>query len=77
MIDLGDVPFVPGVTTVQFVENGAHTQGVLTVSDQAGGGPTVHLTLLGDFSVGTFTGATDSVAGAQNPHPGTVIHGPF
>jgi autotransporter family porin len=54
VIDVGDVPFVPGVTTVQFVENSAHTQGVLTISDQAGGGPTVHLTLLGDFSVGTF-----------------------
>jgi autotransporter passenger strand-loop-strand repeat protein len=77
VIDLGDVAFVQGITTVQFVENAAHTQGVLTVSDQAGGGPTVQLTLLGDFSVGTFTVAADSVASAQNPHPGTVINGPF
>jgi autotransporter passenger strand-loop-strand repeat protein len=77
VLDLGDVPFVLGVTTVQFVENAAHTQGVLTVSDQAGGGPTVQLTLLGDFSVGTFSIAADGVAGAQNPHPGTLINGPF
>jgi len=77
VLDLGDVPFVLGVMTVQYVENAAHTQGVLTVSDQADGGPTVQLTLLGDFSVGTFSIATDSVASAQNPHPGTLINGPF
>jgi autotransporter passenger strand-loop-strand repeat protein len=74
VIDLGDVPFVAGVTTVQFVENAAHTQGVLTVSDQAGGGPTVQLTLLGDFSTGVFSIATDGQAG---PHPGTLVTGPF
>src|SRR5262249_48130482 len=71
VIDLGDVPFIPGVTTVAFVENSAHTQGVLTVSD-ASSGPTVQLTLLGDFSTGAFTASSD---GATNP--GTRITGPF
>jgi autotransporter family porin len=73
VLNLGDVPFKAGVTTGQFVENAAHTQGVLTVSDQAGGGPTVHITLLGDFSGGPFSIAADT----QNPIPGTVITGPF
>jgi autotransporter passenger strand-loop-strand repeat protein len=77
VLDLGDVPFVLGVTTVQFVENATHTQGVLTVSDAANGGPTVQLVLLGDFSLGTFTAAADSAATAQNPHPGALINGPF
>jgi autotransporter passenger strand-loop-strand repeat protein len=77
VIDLGDVPFVLGVTTVHFVENSAHTQGVLTISDQADGGPSVQLTLEGDFSAGTFSISADSAASAQNPHPGTLINGPF
>src|SRR5262249_2244483 len=71
VIDLGDVPFIPGVTTVTFVENSAHTQGVLTVSD-GGGGPTVQLILLGDFSTGTFTASSDGAANS-----GTLINGPF
>jgi autotransporter passenger strand-loop-strand repeat protein len=73
VIDLGDIPYLAGVTSVQFVENAAHTEGTLTVSDQAGGGPTVQLTLLGDFSIGTFTTSADSA----NPNPGTLVKGPF
>jgi autotransporter passenger strand-loop-strand repeat protein len=72
VIDLGDIPFIPGVTTVTFVENSAHTQGVLTVSDGSGG-PAVQLTLLGDFSAGTFTAASDGAA----TNPGTLVKGPF
>ena len=72
VLDLGDVPFILGVTTVQFVENAAHTQGILTVSDKANGGPTVQLTLLGNFSMGTFSIATDG-----GVTPGTLIKGPF
>jgi hypothetical protein len=72
VLDLGDVPFIQGVTTVLFNENAAQTQGVLTVSDQANGGPTVALTLLGNFS-GTFSIAADS----QSPTPGTLVTGPF
>jgi autotransporter passenger strand-loop-strand repeat protein len=77
VIDLGDLPFVQGVTTVQYVENTGHTQGVLTVSDQAVGGPTVQLTLFGDFSAGVFSITTDGMTSAQNPQPGTLIQGPF
>jgi autotransporter passenger strand-loop-strand repeat protein len=72
VLDLGDVPFVSGVTTVQFSENAAQTQGVLTVSDKANGGPTVSFTLLGDFS-GMFNVAADT----QSPNPGTLVTGPF
>jgi autotransporter passenger strand-loop-strand repeat protein len=72
VIDLGDVPFLAGVTSVQFVENASQTQGVLTVSD-GNSGPTVSLTLLGDFSAGTFSSSSD---GAPT-HPGTLINGPF
>jgi autotransporter passenger strand-loop-strand repeat protein len=71
VIDLGDVPFVPSVTTVQLVENAAHTQAVLTVSDQASGGPTIHLTILGDFSGSAISSASDG----QSPTPGTLING--
>src|SRR5262249_30119691 len=74
VIDLGDVPFTAGVTTVTFVENAAHTQGVLTVN-AGSGGPTVQLTLIGDFNAGTITGAADGVPSAQNPHPGTLTRG--
>jgi autotransporter passenger strand-loop-strand repeat protein len=72
VIDVGDIPFIVGVTSVQFAENAAHTQGVLTVSDGSSG-PTVQLTLLGDFSTGTFTDASDGAG----THPGTLINGPF
>jgi autotransporter passenger strand-loop-strand repeat protein len=65
VLDLADVPFVKGVTTVQFVENGAHTQGVLTVSDQANGGPTVQLTLLGDYTGAAFSGQADGATGTS------------
>jgi autotransporter passenger strand-loop-strand repeat protein len=71
VIDLGDVSFIPGVTTVTFVENPAHTQGLLTISDGVSG-PTVQLTLLGDFSGGTFTLSSDGAA-----NPGTLVTGPF
>jgi hypothetical protein len=74
VIDLGDVPFTAGTTSVTFVENAAHTQGVLTVNDGSSG-PTVQLTLVGDFSAGGLTTAADGVASAQNPHPGTLIQG--
>jgi autotransporter passenger strand-loop-strand repeat protein len=74
LIDLGDAPFTSGVTSVTFVENAAHTQGVLTVNDGSSG-PTVQLTLLGDFNAGTLTEAADGVASAANPHPGTLIQG--
>jgi autotransporter passenger strand-loop-strand repeat protein len=76
-IDLADVAFIKGVTTVKFVENAAHTEGTLTVSDQAAGGPTVHLTLLGNYSASAFSVSADATASTQNPHPGTLIHGPF
>jgi hypothetical protein len=72
VLDVADVPFVQGVTTVQFVENAGHTQGVLTLSDQANGGPTVQLTLLGDFS-GVFSITADTLPS----RPGTLIKGPF
>jgi autotransporter passenger strand-loop-strand repeat protein len=68
-IDLGDVPYKAGSTSVQFVENAAHTQGVLTIGNP--GGPTVLLTLLGNFSAGSFTIAADS----QSPNPGVLIRG--
>lgn len=76
-IDLADVAFIKGVTTVKFVENAAHTEGTLTVSDQAAGGPTVHLTLLGNYSASAFSVSADATASTQNPHPGTLIYGPF
>jgi hypothetical protein len=70
VIDLGDVPFVLGVTSATFTENSAHTQGVLKVGNA--GGPAVQLTLLGDFSTGAFTASSDGAA-----NPGTLVKGPF
>ena len=77
MLDLGEIPFFLGVTTVQFFWNVAHTQGLLTVGDQANGGPTARLTPLGAFRVGTFNITTDGVTTAQNATPSTLIKGPF
>jgi autotransporter passenger strand-loop-strand repeat protein len=62
-LDLADVPFIKGVTTVQLAENPAHTQGVLTVSDQANGGPTVQLTLAGDYTGAAFSAQADGATG--------------
>lgn len=76
-IDLADVAFVKGMTTVSFTENAQRTGGVLTVSDQAMGGPVVNLNLLGNYNAAAFTIAADSVVSSQNQHPGTAIHGPF
>ena len=76
-IDLADVAFVKGMTSVSFTENAQHTGGVLTVSDQAMGGPVVNLNLLGNYNAAAFTIAADSLVSSQNQHPGTAIHGPF
>jgi autotransporter passenger strand-loop-strand repeat protein len=73
-IDLGDFPFTAGVTSASYVENAAHTQGVLTLSDGPSG-PTLRLTLLGNFNPGAITASADGVASTQNPHPGTLIRG--
>jgi autotransporter passenger strand-loop-strand repeat protein len=77
VIDLGDIPFIIGVTTVQLVENASHTQGVLTVSDQANGGPIVQLTLVGNYATAGFSASADGDVTAENPNPGTEIRGPF
>jgi hypothetical protein len=63
LLDLGDVPFLAGVTTAQFVEDPSHAQGVLTVSDQAAGGPTAQLTVLGDYGATAFSAAADGATG--------------
>ena len=76
-IDLADLAFVKGVTTVSFAENAQHTGGVLTVSDQAMGGPVVNLNLLGNYNAAAFTIGADSLVNNGNLHPGTAIHGPF
>jgi hypothetical protein len=70
VINLGDISSIPGTTTVLFVENPARTQGVLTVSHSSG--PTVQLTLPGNFSVGTSTASSDGTA-----NPGTLVEGLF
>jgi autotransporter passenger strand-loop-strand repeat protein len=73
-IDLGDFPFSAGVTSASNVENAAHTQGVLTLSEGPSG-PSLRLTLLGNFNPGAITASADGVASTQIPHPGTLIRG--
>jgi autotransporter passenger strand-loop-strand repeat protein len=65
-IDLVDLAFIQGKTMDHFVENAAHTQGVLTVQDQ--GGSSVQLTMLGDFTPTAFRINSDGLA-----TPGTLI----
>jgi autotransporter passenger strand-loop-strand repeat protein len=83
-IDLADVAFVKGMTSVSFTENAQHTGGVLTVSDQAIGGPVVNLNLLGNYNAAAFSVGDDnpeSLANSANlctnENHGTVVHGPF
>jgi hypothetical protein len=80
-IDLADVPYEAGVTTYSFKENKAGTQGTLTVSDGSNG-PTVSLTLLGQYIASDFVIGPDSpgsVAAAVTADatgsstPGTLI----
>jgi hypothetical protein len=47
------------------------------VSDHANGGPTINLNLLGNYNAALLTFGADSLVTAQNPHPGTAIHGLF
>jgi autotransporter passenger strand-loop-strand repeat protein len=63
VLDLVDVAFAKGGTSVQFAENAALTQGVLTVSDAAIGGPTVQVTLLGNYGATAFSGQAGGAAG--------------
>jgi pyruvate-formate lyase len=48
---------------VQFVENAAQTQGMLTVSDVANGDPTVNLVVLGNYAQTVFSPHADPATG--------------
>jgi autotransporter passenger strand-loop-strand repeat protein len=67
LLDLSDIPFVAGTTTVGFVEAPSNTSGTLTVNDHAG--HIANITLLGQFRAGQFNIATDG-------HGGTVVFDP-
>jgi trimeric autotransporter adhesin len=65
LLDLSDIPFVAGTTTVGFMS--ATGSGTLTVSDH--NGHTANITLLGQFMAGQFNIAADG-------HGGTVVFDP-
>ena len=66
-LDLRDIGFTSGKTKATFVENGAKTQGVLTVTN---GAETALITLVGNFSGSTFTTSSDGHGGTTvvDPH---------
>ncbi len=65
-LDLEDIGYTKGKTTATFVENGAKTSGVLTVTD---GTHTAKITLAGDFSTSTFTTSSDGHGGTKVVDP--------
>jgi len=65
-LDLRDIAFTTGKTKATFVENGAKTQGVLTVTD---GTHTALITLVGNYAGSTFTTKSDG-------HSGTTVVDP-
>jgi autotransporter passenger strand-loop-strand repeat protein len=65
LLDLSDIPFVAGTTTVGFTS--ATGSGTLTVNDHAG--HIANITLLGQFMAGQFNIATDG-------HGGTIVFDP-
>jgi autotransporter passenger strand-loop-strand repeat protein len=81
-LDLRDISFTSGKTKATFVQNGAKTQGVLTVTD---GTHTALITLVGNYSGSTFTASSDGHGGtsvvdphksptaATPPRPATVL----
>jgi autotransporter passenger strand-loop-strand repeat protein len=66
-LDLRDIGFTSGKTKASFTENGAKTQGVLTVTD---GTHTALITLVGNYSGSTFTTSSDGHGGTTvvDPH---------
>ncbi len=65
-LDLRDIAFVSGTTTVSFAEAASHTSGTLTV---ASGAHTAKLTLLGSYVTSQFTLTSDG-------HGGTLVTDP-
>jgi hypothetical protein len=65
-LDLTDVVFASAKTKATFVENGAKTSGVLTVTD---GTHSAHITLAGNFSSSTFTTSSDGHGGTSVVDP--------
>jgi RTX calcium-binding nonapeptide repeat (4 copies) len=59
-IDLTNIAYGGGTATLGFVENGADTQGTLTVSD---GTHTAALTLLGNYTLSSFQDVSDGASG--------------
>lgn len=68
LLDLGDIAFISGTTTVNFVEAPSNLSGTLTVGD---GTPqtTANITLLGQYTAGQFHIQGDGAAG-------TTVTGP-
>ena len=65
-LDLRDIGFTSGKTKATFVENGADTQGVLTVTN---GTATAEITLVGNYSGSTFNVSSDGHGGATVVDP--------
>jgi large repetitive protein len=63
-IDLGGFGYSAGETET-FVENSAHTQGLLTVTDRA---QAANLTLLGNYTSSDFTLSNDGHGGTFVKH---------
>jgi hypothetical protein len=66
-LDLRDIGFTSGTTTASYVDNGAHTGGVLSVTD---GTHTANIKLIGNFSASTFTTSSDGAGGTTVVDPG-------
>jgi len=70
-LDLRDIGYNSATTLASFVENGAKTSGVLTVTD---GTHTAHITLMGNYSNSTFDLASDGSNGTLVTDPPKTQH---
>lgn len=68
-IDLGDILFTDGVTSLAYAQNGDNSGGTLTVSD---GTHTATLNLLGQYTAADFAISSDGHGGTLITDPGTV-----
>jgi hypothetical protein len=68
MLDLRDIAFISGTTTVNFVEAPSNTSGTLTVGNGTSA-TTANITLLGHYMMSQFNIASDGAGGTLVTDP--------
>ena len=69
-LDLGNIAFAEGSTTLVYAADAAHGRGTLTVSD---GTRTASLSLLGQYAASDFAPSSDGHGGTMISDPGVQV----